>query len=118
MRYAAIATLVFSINASALDVFVTWDKSPAGEQVTEYKVEWKPTLTTTNWIELSAVTNGVTEVKLPPSQLIVGQTLVARVTARNFLGIYGPVSDPAHFTVPSGVSTSAPSKLKVIVVAK
>lgn len=117
--FCMVVLVVFSISASALDVFVTWDKSPAGEQVTEYKVEWKPTLTTTNWVELSAVTNGVTEVKLPPSQLIVGQTLVARVTARNFLGIYGPVSDPAHFTVPSGVSTSAPpSKLKVIVVAK
>ena len=108
-----------AIQASALDVFVTWDKSPADEQVTEYKVEWKPTLTATNWIELPAVTNGVPEVKLPSNQLIVGQTLVARVTPRNFLGVYGPVSDPAHFTVPSGVATNAPmTRPKVTVVAK
>ena len=117
MKY--LLPFLFPFAAPALDVYVTWDKSPAAEMVTEYKVEWKPTLTASNWIALPAVTNGVTEVRLPATQLLVGQTLVARVTARNFLGEYGPVSDPAHFTVPSGVSTSTPiTKLKVKVIAK
>jgi len=111
--------LLVAFQAAALDVFVTWDKSPAEEQVTEYKVEWKPTLDATNWITLPAVTNGVPEIKLPANQLVVGATLVARVTPRNFLGLYGPISDPAHFTVPSGVVTSAPmTRLRVNVVAK
>jgi len=117
MKY--LLPFLFPFATPALDVYVTWEKSPTAEMVTEYKVEWKPTLTASNWIVLPAVTNNITEVKLPPAQLLVGQTLVARVTARNFLGEYGPISDPAHFTIPSGVSTSTPlTKLKVQVSAK
>jgi len=120
MKIVVIGLVALTLfSASALDVFVTWDKSPAEEQVTEYRVEWKPTLAATNWITLPAVTNGVSEIKLPSNQLVVGATLVARVTPRNFLGLYGPISDPAHFAVPSGVVTSAPmTRLKVSVIAK
>lgn len=122
MKTLTLLALLLSIAAKGLDVYVTWTPSPKEEVVTEYVLEWKPTLAYTNWLTINIVnTNNVAEVMLPPNMILSGQTLIAKITPKNFLGLLGPVSDNAFFTVPSGVGsvTSAPmTRLKAVVVAK